>query len=242
MQFAMQPRNKDFIEAQFAKAQSALGEAVNRGDTLAQLGALRSLVSDFEGLKDISSYRQKLTDLKASPGLSHALKHEDAAITSQQNFSSVLFGELGQLETSSSDDRVQLRSLVVDQMVRLKRDAARAKSDDKRLPLVRAFSSVQASYIESGQAQFEQKHYDLAEFYFAIVSEASPEEIWPVLLLAETSAARGNRRQAMSRLRQTAKLGLTNAGVYQQDRKLQNLQEDPEFKDFLSELKSEIRK
>ncbi len=242
MQSGVQPRNNEFIDTQFTKTQAALSDAVDRGETLAQLGALQSLVSDFEGLKEVSSFRQKLTDLKVSPALSRALKQEDSAINSQQASSSVLFSELGQLETSSSEDRDQLRSLVVDQMVRLKHDAARAKSDDKRLPLVRAFSSVQASYIESGQAQFEQKHYDLAEFYFQIVSDVSPEEIWPVLLLAETSAARGNRKQAISRLRQTAKLGLNNPEAYQQNRNLQNLQNDPEYKTFLSELRSETRK
>jgi Flp pilus assembly protein TadD len=127
-------------------------------------------------------------------------------------------------------------------MVQLKHAADRETSADKRLPLVRAFSSVQASYIERGQAQFEQKHYDLAEFYFQIVSEASPEEIWPVLLLAENSAARGNRKQAISRLRQTAKLGLANPEAYQNDRNLQNLRDDPEFKKFLSDLKTGNRK
>lgn len=237
MQSGAQPRTPEFIDAQFAKRQSELIDATNRADAVAQLGALRSLVSDFDGLRDISTYRQELKDLKASAALNQGLKNEDSAIASQEASSSVLFSELGQLETSSSDDRTQLRDQIVAQMARLKQDAAHAKSENKRLPLVRAFSSVQASYIESGQAQFERKQYDLAEFYFQIVSEASPEEIWPELLLAETSAARGNRKQAMSRLRQTAKLGLTNPEAYQKDRNLQNLDNDPEYRTFLSELK-----
>jgi predicted Zn-dependent protease len=127
-------------------------------------------------------------------------------------------------------------------MVQLKRDGARQKSGEKRLPRLRAFSSVQASYIESGQTQLEQKRFDSAEFYFQLISDVSPDEIWPVLLLAETSAARGNRKQAISRLRQTVKLGLKNPEVFEKDNYLQSLRSDPEFDRFLSEVRSQVNK
>jgi len=242
MQAGTQPRNNEFIEEQFSKTRSEVEDAVKRGDALAELSALRMLVSDFDGLKETVAARQRLDTLKNSPALKQALKKEDSAISEQETLSSDLFSELGLLEAAGAEDRSSLRNRIVEQMVQLKRNGSRPKLGDKRLPLLRAFSSTQASYIESGQAQLEQKHYDVAEFYFQLIADVSPDEVWPVLLLAETSAARGNRKQAISRLRQTVKLGLTNPEVFEKDSNLQSLRSDPDFDKLLSELKSQVRK
>jgi len=242
MQTGTQARNNSLIDERFAKAQAEAEEAAKAGDAVAEFVALRSLVSDFDGLKDVTPYRPRLDTLKNSPALKQALRKEDSAVAEQETLSSTLFRELGELETSGSEDRLSLRNRILEQMVQLKRDGARQKSGEKRLPRLRAFSSVQASYIESGQTQLEQKRFDSAEFYFQLISDVSPDEIWPVLLLAETSAARGNRKQAISRLRQTVKLGLKNPEVFEKDNYLQSLRSDPEFDRFLSEVRSQVNK
>ncbi|HZQ68267.1 MAG TPA: hypothetical protein VFA68_07090 [Terriglobales bacterium] len=234
---AMAP-NPSFIAAQFGKVHADAEDAVMRRDDLSELSALRSLVSDFDGLKDIAAYRARLEKLQASPALKQARKKEDEAIAAQQALSSDLLTMLGELESASLEDRIRLRQEIIHKMLQLKTNGAHENSSEKKLPLLRAFHSVRASCIEGGQAQFEMKYFDLAEFYFQIVSDVSPDDIWPVLLLAETSAARGNRKQAISRLRQTVKLGLNNREVFESDRNLQSLRATPEFQKFLSELQS----
>src|SRR5207253_2078255 len=105
-----QAKNSQFIDAQLAKIRDEAEDAAKRGDPLRELGALRSLVSDFDGLKDAAIYRQRLETLKRSPALKQALKKEDSAIAEQQTLSSDLFSELGELETSPSENWLTLRS------------------------------------------------------------------------------------------------------------------------------------
>ncbi len=238
MQAGTQAREAAFIDRFFGRMQMEASDAEQRGDAIAQLSAYRSLVSDFTGLKDVSAYETKLAALKRSATLKDALKREQEAISAQQSLTSDISAKLGGLADAGADERLTRRAAVFDGMVHLKSQAEHSKSEDKRLVFLRAFNDLSAQGIEAGQAEFEQKHFDRAETYFQLMAEISREEPWPALLLAEARTAMGNKKQAIKDLREAIHRGLKNADYIEQDRNLQGLRSEAEFRKILAELRA----
>src|SRR5260370_4733791 len=127
-------------------------------------------------------------------------------------------------------------------MAALKTQAAHAqsekKSEGKRLVAVRAFNQLWAQGIETGQAQLEKKRFAQAEYYFELMGDISPGEPWPALLLAETAAARGDKKHAIKDLREAIKRGMTNPDAIEKDTTLESLRSDPAFQPLVEELRA----
>lgn len=228
----------EFIDREFRQRQADAAEAETRGDAIAQLGAYRSLVSDFKGLKDVTEYEAKLVALKESPALKGALKKEDEAMAAQGSLTADISSQIAVAEKASPGERVDLRRDLLDAMTQLRSQSQHEKNDDKRLVLQRSFHDVWAQGIEAGQAQLADRHFDLAEFYFRLMADVTPDEPWPTLLLAETDTAAGNRKQAIKDLRETVKRGLKNPDAIEKDVALDALRSEAEFQKIVAELKA----
>ena len=63
------------------------------------------------------------------------------------------------------------------------------------------------------------------------------DDPWPVLLLAETHAAAGKKKQALNDLQKAVQRGLKDADVIDSDERLQVLKVEPEFQKLLAELR-----
>src|SRR5260370_34511972 len=127
-------------------------------------------------------------------------------------------------------------------MAALKTQAAHAqsekKSEGKRIVALRAFNQLWAQGIETGQAQLEKKRFAQAEYYFELMGDISPQEPWPVLLLAETDAARGDKKHAIKDLHEAIKRGLKNPDAIEKDTNLESLHSDPAFQQLVEELRA----
>jgi hypothetical protein len=64
------------------------------------------------------------------------------------------------------------------------------------------------------------------------------EDAWPVLLLAETRAAMGNKKQAIKDLQEAVHRGLRDADVLESDKQFQVLRAEPEFQKLITDLKA----
>ena len=62
------------------------------------------------------------------------------------------------------------------------------------------------------------------------------EHPWPLLLLAETRTAQGNKKQAIKDLREAIRRGLKSAETIEKDSNLRALSSDHEFQKILREL------
>jgi len=238
MQAGTVPLDPAFIDQLFAKTQKEAGDAVQRNDTLAQFEAYRSLASDFSGLKDVSQYQAKLTALKTSPGMKQALKKERDAIDQQRSLTHQISSQISQVGEADLDTQAALRTNIVDGMSGLKNKAEHAKNDETRLVLLRSFNDLWAQGIEAGQSELASKRFSRAEYYFQLMSSISPNEAWPVLLLAETSAARGDKKHALKDLHEAVKRGLKNPDAIDKDTNLATLHSEPEFQQIVAELKA----
>ncbi|HUE52849.1 MAG TPA: hypothetical protein VMO80_10940 [Terriglobales bacterium] len=236
MQTGSLPRDDRFIGQFFNEMEGRAKEAENRRDTIAQLGAYRSLVSDFSGLREVGEYGEKLGTLKRSSRLREAFKKEQGEIREQESLSQTISGQLSHLGDIGVRDQSGLRESVREGMKQLKEDAAHSKNTEERLVRLRAFHALWAQGIEAGQAEVLAKHSARAENYFQLMADVAPDAWWPLLLLAETRSAMGNHKQAIKDLREGIRRGLKNAEVIERDESLQPLRSEPEFQKMLSEL------
>ncbi len=238
MQAGTVPPDSAFADRLFAKTQKETEDAVQRRDAIAQFEAYRSLASDFSGLKDVSQYQHKLAGLKNSAELKQAFKKEQEEIDGQRSIVQDLSSKLAQVADADFDAWPTLRGAIVDGMTGLKNQAEHARSDEKRLVLLRAFNDLWAQGIEAGQAQLENKHFGKAERYFQLMGNISPNEPWPALLMAETDAARGDKKRALKDLHDAIRRGLKNPEAIEKDTNLETLRSVPEFQQIVANLRA----
>jgi len=227
-----------FLESLYRRREAEASDAEKRSDAIAELNADRSLVSDFSGLEDVSGYEKKLTALKNSPRLKEALKKEQGQMTTQAELTGEISSKLDALaDTGNDEQRSTLSAAVFEQMRRLKDYGAHSKPEAQRLVFLRAYSAAWVHGIETGQAEFESRHFERAELYFRLMGEID-DDPWPALLLAETRTAMGKKKQALKDLHEAIRRGLRNPEILEEDQNLRPLDADPEFKKLLVELKS----
>jgi len=238
MQLGTIPRDSSFIDRVFAHTEREASDARDSHDAITEFDAYRSLVSDFNGLRDISVFQSKLDALKNSPEFRQAMKKQQSAIDQQQALTQGISSDISRIADTDSDARLSLRNEITDGMNSLKRRADHAKNEDERLIFKRAFSELWAQGIEAGQAELEHsKHFANAELYFQLMAAVTPDEPWPYLLLAETAVGRGDKKQANKELREAVKRGLKNPDVLDEDVNLESLRGDAEFQQLVGELK-----
>jgi hypothetical protein len=236
MQAGDLPRNQDFIDRLFRETQGEADDSGKKNDLIAQVNAYRSLVSDFAGLKDVSELEKRLTTLKESRALKAALKSEQAQIDEQMALQNEISPKLHAYVNGTGEDLTALRSEVLQAMRSLKDQATHSKDEGKRLIASRAFGGIWVEGIETGQRELESRHFDKAEAYFEVMSQAG-DEPWPALLLAETHASAGKKKQAVKDLQEAVRRGLKDADVLESDDKLQILKAEVEFQKLVESLK-----
>ena len=236
MQAGDLPRDNAFIDRQFQKLQKEADDAGEAHDALAQLAAYRSMASDFIGLREMNAATAKLAVLKQSVAVKAALKNEQEEISDQLRIEREISPKLRTYESGDVSDPNALRVEIVQAMNGLKDQAAHAKHEAERLVLQRAFQDMVVEGMENGQQEFEAKHFDKAESCFDLMQQIS-DDPWPMLMLAETRAAMGSKKQALKDLREAVRRGLKDAGILESDKQLQVLNTEPGFQKLLAELR-----
>ena len=239
MQAGVVAPDPSFLDSLFAKTQKNAQNAAQQKDAIAQSEAYRTLAADFAGLKDVTEFQAKLTALKDSAEYKQALRKEQQAIDQQRDITQELSSKFAQAGDADVDDQLSLREAIVKGMTQLKYNADHGRNQETRLIMTRSFNDLWAQGIEAGQDELEtKKQFGKAEFYFQLMRTVSPDDPWPVLLLAESRAVRGDKKHALKDLRDAVKLGLKNPDFIRENANLQNLNSDPEFQQIIAELKA----
>jgi predicted esterase len=230
------PPSPAFVDRFFQQTQNEAVEAAKRNDAIAELSAERSVVADFSGLKDTAEAGKEIARLKKSAALKAALKHEQQQIVEQSALEGEITSKLDAFVNGSVPDPDALRTEIVQAMGRLSDQVTHSKKEETRLVSKRAFGSVWVGGIETGERELEDRHFEKAEACFQLMSQVN-DDPWPVLLLADTHAAEGKRKQAIRDLDEAVKRGLNDAEVIESDAKLQSLKQEAEFQTLLQKLK-----
>ncbi len=224
-----------FIDRLMDKTRKEAADAESRKDPIAELAAYRALVSDFGGLGDVKDATQRLTALQQSPVLKAALKSEREQMSEQLKLEQEISQKIASVADNSVADITALRLEVRQQMGALNDQAQHSKNEQKRLISGRAFNGVFVSAMEDGQQQLAARHFGKAEAYFDLMGQVS-DDPWPVLLLADTHAATGNRKLAIKDLQEAVRRGLKDRAVIESDPQLQGLKSEPEFQKLVAGL------
>jgi dienelactone hydrolase len=237
MQAGIVTPDSTLIDRLFNLAKSEAEDATKNKDAISQFNAYRMLTSDFSGLKDVKEYANKLATLKASLDLKVALKREQQQIFDQGALEDEIAPKLNTYTEGKAADPISLSVQIVMAMKHLRDQAAHDKNDVQRNIAARAFNQLLIQEIETGQQEFESHHLEKAESCFQLMSVVS-EQIWPELLLAETHAAMGNKKQALKDLKEAIRRGLNDPEAVEGDARLQGLVAEPDFQKMLRELKA----
>lgn len=224
-----------FIDRAFEKAKAEVANAETSKDALAEFDAYRALASDFKGLRDVKESAAKLASLQHSPAVKAALKNEQDQISEQERLEQEILPKITALADNSAQDATSLRIEVQQQLGVLNDEAKRNKNETKRLIAGRAFGGIFVGTMEDGQQQLAARHLEKAEIYFDLMRQVT-DDPWPLLLLADTHAAAGNRRLAIKDLQEAVRRGLKDRAVIESDSQLQSLRADPDFQKLLSGL------
>jgi dienelactone hydrolase len=237
MQSAVIPPDPKFVDQQFQRMENEAEDAAARNDVSATYEAYRSLTSDFAGLKNTSTASAKMSALKQSAALKSALKDEQAQISEQFKIEREISPKLRAYQSGNVSDLNSLRIEIQQAMAGLKNQAAHAKDEARQAVFARAFDDMKVEGIENGQQEFQLHHFGKAESCFDLMRQVM-DEPWPVLLLAETRVALGNKKQALKDLREAVRRGLKDAEILESDKQLESLRGDPEFKKLLLDMKT----
>lgn len=237
MQAGVMPVDPSFVDQQLQRIQKEADDAEKTDHVLAEYEAYRSLTSDFTGIKDVPAASTKLAALKQSAGLKAALKDEQNQISEQFNIEKEISPKFRAYESGDVPDLNELRIDILQAMAGLKQQADHARSEQRRLVLSRALQDMEVEGIENGQQEFQGHHFDKAESAFDLMRQIS-DEPWPVLLLAETRVALGNKKQAIKDLREAVRRGLKDPEILRSDRQLDAISSEPDFQKLLAEMKA----
>ena len=235
MQAGFLARDVAFIDRAYEKLTADAADAENRKDPIAQFNAYRAMATDCTGLRDVKEPATKLASLQRSPALKAALKEEQEQVYEQSRLEQEVMPKIAALVENSAPDTTSLRIEVRQQLSALVEQARHSKNETKRLIASRAFGGIFVGTMEDGQRQLAARHFEKAEVYFDLMRQAT-DDPWPVLLLADTHAAVGNRRLAMKDLREAVRRGVKDRSVIESDPQLQGLKAEPEFQKLLEEL------
>jgi dienelactone hydrolase len=224
-----------FIDRLLDKVNTEAAVAETKKDPIAQLSAYRALVADFRGLRDVKQAADKLIALQQSPALKAALKSEREQMSEQYKLEQEISPKIAAVADNSTADSPALRLEVRQQLGALNDQAKHSKNEQRRLISSRAFSGIFVGAMEDGQQQLAARHFEKAEAYFDLMRQVS-DDPWPVLLLADTHAAAGNRKLAIKDLQEAVRRGLKDRAVIESDPQLQSLKGEPEFQKLLAGL------
>jgi dienelactone hydrolase len=224
-----------FIDRLLDKIKTEAADAESSKDPIAQLSAYRALVADFSGLRDVKGAADKLIALQQSPALKAALKSEREQISEQYKLEQEISPKIAAVADNSAADGPALRLEVRQQLGVLSDQARHSKNERRRLISSRAFSGIFIGAMEDGQQQLAARHFEKAEAYFDLMRQVS-DDPWPVLLLADTHAAAGNRKLAIKDLQEAVRRGLKDRAVIESDPQLQSLKSEPEVQKLLAGL------
>jgi hypothetical protein len=246
MQAGKEKTDAAFVRRLFEKTQAEAAQAAQRGDTLNQYFAVRSLVEDFKGLEDIAAYQSQFSELKGSKVLKNAQRNQEREIEEQTALTATASSELAQLgagpdaqfgpggQVSSPDSQLNFGRHISTVMSDLRR-RANSKSAD-HLVCARAFSQLLIQGMEAGTDALREGRVALATAYFELMTEAAPDQAWPPLALAEAQVRSGNRKAALKALELAIQHGLKHAQTLTQDPELQPLASDPAFQRMVQSL------
>jgi predicted esterase len=205
MKSNLEPRDNNFIAAQFTAANERASSQEKSGDLLSAWREYRQAAATFD-LMDVAADRAKAESLAKDKVVRDALKRERAAFEEQSHLSDDVLSAASRPPDIGTNSDPSMPAQSAPQLARdLRQRSLAEKKPDRALIFKRALGGVFIGSIESGNAALERDN-TLAAQYFACAAEANPESEWVFRQLAIARALSGDRKGAIEALRSARKL------------------------------------
>lgn len=205
MKTQREPRDAQFVEAQFAKAKAHAESLESSGDALNAWREYLQIAATYDSLLDVGSIRAKADAMGKDKAVRDGAKRERTDFDEQARLEAAISNSLsippgGDPSTSESDQALQNRVLM------LRTEAEKQKREDRARVYKRALSGVFVEAMESGEDALQQKNYAMAIRTFLCAAQARPDSQWALRDLAVAQAQAGKRKDAITTLRHAREL------------------------------------
>ena len=200
MKSGLRPKDEAILDA-WVLAKSPSGESAQAWHAWTQL------VSDLQGLRDVSAFESKAASMKNIKAVKDGLKAEHSARDKETAIMTALYrSQIGLADPATRDDSArQLYAALVD----LKKKAASTNDSPERQANRRALSGLAAQLREGNAQILERKNYTLAAIRFDIAAEIPPGRPALWLEAARVLELAGNKKRAQYWRDRAEKAGVT---------------------------------
>jgi dienelactone hydrolase len=237
MKTQQEPRDRGFLDTQFAAAKARMNAFEQSGDPLSAWRESLQIVATFDSLADVSAVRAKAEMLGADKAVRDALKRERNDFEEQSRLESQISSGIA-APRNVPPEPGDFEKPVEERVDLLRQQAEAEKKPDRKVVLQRALSGVMVGAMESGFGFLEQKDLPRAVRAFLCATEADPQSQWAWSNLAAARALSGDKKGTMNALRRARELSKDEAAFSEW------LQKEPAFErlrttsEFQSILKS----
>lgn len=233
---ALQKDDK-FIDYFLAKMAARAKDHVSAKRFLEAYQVYKSIVRDFDGLRNISEFKDILERMAKSGELKKSIKDDAEQIDDQMRNASRLKTIGMKLQTSEErPDALQMLRIDIENL----RKTANEKEDSTRRRVARrSLNHVFAETYEAAVFQYErQKKYSLALVNLEVAGEIYPERphIW--YARARLLALDGQEKRAIQALQKSQELGFSDFKTVESEEAFSKLKGDDQFKKLIELMKT----
>jgi len=230
-------RAKDvaFIERSFQERTLAADRFLSAKKFVEAEAAFRSIVSDFDALKDTATAAEKLKALLASSDLKKALRTERDEAADYERRSQELYGSVQNLKNTEARQETLSQIKTVADGVRSRAEANEDSSS--RRTARRILDGIYISSVEFASATVESKSkIDDAINMLELADAMRPRSAYVNYLRAQLFAVDGQKKKAIEALSKAVEFGLKDRARVESDKRFQSIRSTPEFQSLLSRM------
>jgi tetratricopeptide (TPR) repeat protein len=206
MKTQREPRDQNFIDAQFSKAQNRAGAFEQSGDLLNAWREYLQIAATYESLADVSSLRAKAEALGKDEAVRESAKRERSQFDEQSQLTNDITSRMA-TTLKRVDKRPEVDRDLQEQLLHLRLMAEQEKRPEKAAVYKRSLSGIFVAAMEAGNEFLEEKKFSTASAVYDFATQAKPDSEWAWEELAVARARAGMNKEAIACLRRAR--GLT---------------------------------
>jgi predicted esterase len=212
------------------------------------------MVDTFDGLKDTTEVKQKVSQLNGSRGVKNAMVDEQTQIKRQERIQDQLFSLIAarnrrsELDSSSNlqtgsgpnaaepfDPGVRLRATLAD----LRKQSKVAEDNGNRRVARRVLEGVFVVLFEQGleALQIQDRHGRAVEA-FQLATEVNPDRPGAFYHLAWAHAAKGNKKKSLQALKTAVDKGFADLAAITDNKAFDLIRSDPQYQQIIQSVKT----
>ena len=239
MRLGRQKRDQAFVDALWNQRLENAREAETNSNQYAEYLNYKMLAGDFAGLKIVEEYEKRAATLSQSRAVRQAIRREQEQLREQQEIAERVINMGGRLLAEPTSRAIALKELKTTVEGLLKKSRAANENND-RLVVRRALFQVSAQTFEAALYNYlPGRQYNLAIVNLLVAEEVTTDLARIPFELARAYALNGEKKPALAALRRAIEKGLTDVTIIENQKDLDSLRAELEYKSILTRATKE---